>query len=184
MLRSTGLEAWFQRAPAADHAGQQERVFLLLTLPEDTPRHTVLLAEVLREHQPLIEVGGGHIGSYRGGRLLLSWPVAAGCHRARAVVTYFQLSDALGSPGLHGAASLGWVASAGATKPYRGPVLKQIAGMLHESQRQASGLLVSAALHYQLDAVTTLRYELDVAFKVPGHRYPATVYRAATTPNA
>jgi hypothetical protein len=187
LLRNTGLEAWFQRPLATDYEGQEERVFLLLTLPEAPPHHPDLLAEVLREYQPLIEAGGGRLGTYQNSRLLLSWPVALGCQQARAVATYFQLRDALGrrtgSSSLRGAATIGQVALEPASHHY-GRVIRYVAGLLQECQRQGSDLLISAALHHQLDALPTLRYTLDVAFKAAGHRYPATVYHVATTPAA
>jgi class 3 adenylate cyclase len=187
LLRNTGLAAWFQRPPAATHAGQEERVFLMLSLPEPTPRHTALLAEVLREHQPLIEAGGGRLGSYQSGRLLLSWPRALGCQQARAVATYFQLCDALGrrdgSPGLRGAATIGQAALKSGSQ-HAGQVINHVAGLLQECQRQQSSLLISAVLHEQLEVLPTLHYTLDVAFKVAGHRYPATIYHVANKPSA
>jgi hypothetical protein len=187
IVRNMGLENWFQRPLTTDHAGQQERLFLLLAIPDGISNPTELLAETLHKYQSLIKAGGGEIVSQKYGRWLLSWPIAIGCQQARAIDVYFKLCNYLpsraghASLGLCGAASLGWVTTVSANN-YRGPVLKEVAGLLQVSQCQSSGLLVSAALHHQLDAVPTLQYELDIATKVAGHRYPATLYRVIAKP--
>jgi hypothetical protein len=77
-------------------------------------------------------------------------------------------------------ASLGWVKLLLASTHgpcFRGKVLRQGASSFREGKQLESGLLISAALHHQLDQGAPFRYQLHVAFKVTGHRYPATLYR-------
>jgi hypothetical protein len=188
LLRTTGLEAWFQQAPAAAHAGREERLLLLLALPNTThltrSAHAALLADVLRECQPAIAASGGAVVPYQPGMLLLTWPTT---REAAVPVTalYFQLRDCVrrlaGAPTLrlNGAAGLGWAAPGAVAAPrqYEPASLREVAGLLHESKQLGGELLLAAALHLRLAPETTGPCALHVAFEVPGHRYPATVYR-------
>jgi hypothetical protein len=188
LLRTTGLEAWFQQAPAAAHAGREERLVLLLALPNTTrltrSAHTAIMAETLRECQPAIAASGGAAVPYQPGSLLLTWP-ATGASAAPVTALYFQLRDCVrrlaGAPTLamNGAAGLGWAApgAAAALRQYEPAGLREVAGLLHESQHLGSELLLAAALHQRLAPGMAEPCALHVAFKVPGHRYPATVYR-------
>lgn len=188
LLRTTGLEAWFQQAPAAAHAGREERLLLLLALPNTTrltrSAHAALLAEAARECQPALAASGGVAVPYQPGILLLTWP-AASESTVPVTALYFQLRDCVrrlaGSPtlALNGAAGLGWVAPGAAAAPrrYEPASLREAAGLLHESQQLGSELLLTAALHQRLAPETAGPCALHVAFEVPGHRYPATVYR-------
>jgi hypothetical protein len=195
LLRTTGLEAWFQQAPAAAHAGREERLVLLLALPNTTrltrSAHTAIMAETLRECQPAIAASGGAAVPYQPGSLLLTWP-ATGASAAPVTALYFQLRDCVrrlaGSPTLHlnGAAGLGWVAPGAAAAPrqYEPASLREVAGLLHESQQLGSELLLAAALHQRLAPEAAGPCALHVAFEVPGHRYPATVYRVVAPATA
>lgn len=188
LLRTTGLEAWFQQAPAAAHAGREERLVLLLALPNTTrltrSAHTAIMADALRECQPAIGASGGVGAPHRSGTLLLTWPAAS---ESTAPITglYFQVRDCVrrlaGSPTLllNGAAGLGWAAPGAAAAPrqYEPASLREVAGLLHESQQLGSELLLAAALHQRLAPEAAGPCALHVAFEVPGHRYPATVYR-------
>jgi len=188
LLRITGLEAWFQQAPAAAHAGREERLVLLLALPGTTratrTAHTTLLTNALRECQPAIAASGGAVVPYQPGTLLLTWP-AASDSTAPLTAFYFQLRDCVrrqaGSPTqpLNGAAGLGWAAPGAVAAPrqYEPAGLREVAGLLHESQQIGSELLLAAALHQRLAPGVAGQCALHVAFEVPGHRYPATVYR-------
>jgi hypothetical protein len=190
LLRTTGLEAWFQQAPTVAHAGREERLLLLLALPNTTrtsrSAHAALLADALRECQPAIAASGGAAVPYRPGSLLLTWP-AGGESAAPVTALYFQLRDCVrrlaGSPTLplNGAAGLGWAAPGAAAAPrhYEQAGLREVAGLLHESQQLGSELLLAAALHQRLAPGVAGPCALHVAFEVPGHRYPATVYRVA-----
>jgi hypothetical protein len=86
---------------------------------------------------------------------------------------------------LYGAASLGYmqVRQHVTGQPYRGEVLQQTEGILHEAQRLGGGLLVSTALRQQLPDMPTLHYTLHVAFDLEGHRYPATLFHASEAPH-
>jgi len=196
LLRITGLEAWFQQAPVAAHAGREERLLLLLELPGTTratrAAHTTLLTNALRECQPAIAASGGAVVAHQPGKLLLTWPAATES-AAPLVALYFQLRDCVrrlaGSPTLplNGAAGLGWAAPTKAATPhqYEQASLREVAGLLHESQQLGSELLLAAALHQRLAPAVVGQCALHVAFEVPGHRYPATVYRVvAPTPPA
>jgi hypothetical protein len=188
LLRVTGLEAWFQQAPAAAHAGREERLVLLLALPDTTrstrSAHAALLADALRECQPAIVASGGAMVPYKPGMLLLTWP-AASDSMAPITALYFQLRNCVrrlaGSPTqpLTAAAGLGWVAPGAVAAPrqYEQAGLREIAGLLHESQQLGGELLLAAALHQRLAPGVAGQCALHVAFEVPGHRYPATVYR-------
>ncbi len=188
LLRATGLEAWFQQAPTAAHAGREERLILLVALPNTTrltrSAHAALLAEALRECQPAIAASGGAAGPYQLGSLLLTWP-AASASMVPVTALYFQLRDCVrrlaGAPllALNGAAGLGWATPGAAAAPrqYEPASLREVAGLLHESQQLGSELLLAAALHQRLAPEAAGPCALHVAFKVPGHRYPATVYR-------
>jgi hypothetical protein len=188
-LRATGLEAWFQQAPAAAHAGREERIVLLLTLPGTTratrAAHAALLASAGRECQPAIAASGGALVAYQPGTLLLTWP-AGSESSAPVVAVYAQLLACVrrlaGAPALRldGAAGLGWVAPGAATAPrqYEPAGLREVAGLLHESQQLGSELLLTAALHQRLAPGVAGPCALHVALEVPGHRYPATVFRA------
>lgn len=188
LLRTTGLEAWFQQAPAAAHAGREERLLLLLALPNTTrltrKAHAALLADALRECQPAIAASGAAMIPYQPGTLLLTWP-AASESTAPITALYFQLHDCVrrlaGAPTLllNGAAGLGWAAPGAAAAPrqYEQAGLREVAGLLHESQQLGSELLLAAALHQRLAPGIAGPCALHVAFEVPGHRYPATVYR-------
>jgi hypothetical protein len=188
LLRITGLEAWFQQAPAAAHAGREERLVLLLALPNTTrltrSAHTAIMAEALRECQPAIAASGGAAAPYQPGSLLITWP-ALSDSTAPVTAIYFQLRDCMrrlaGAPtlALNGAASLGWAAPGAAVTPrqYEPAGLREVAGLLHESQHLGSELLLAAALHQRLAPGAAGPCALHVAFEVPGHRYPATVYR-------
>ncbi|HET9501952.1 MAG TPA: hypothetical protein VFO93_00320 [Hymenobacter sp.] len=190
LLRTTGLEAWFQQAPAAAHAGREERLVLLAALPNTTrltrSAHTAMMAEALRECQPAIGASGGVVMPHQPGSLLLTWP-AASAPAVSITAIYTQLRDCVrrlaGAPALplNAAAGLGWVAPGAAATPrqYEPVALREVAGLLHESQQLGSDLLVTAALHQRLAPEATGPCELHVAFGVPGHRYPATVYRVA-----
>jgi hypothetical protein len=59
-----------------------------------------------------------------------------------------------------------------------------VAGILHESQRVGSDLLISAALLQRLDRCMPFQYNLHLGFNLPGHRYPATLFRVAAAPVA
>jgi hypothetical protein len=188
LLRTTGLEAWFQQAPAVAHAGREERLVLLLALPNTTrltrSAHAALLADALRECQPAIAASGGAVVPYQSGTLLLTWP-ATSESMAPITALYFQLRECLrrlaGSPVLllNGAAGLGWAAPGAAAAPrqYEPAGLREVAGLLHESQQLGSELLLAAALHQRLAPGVAGPCALHVAFEVQGHRYPATVYR-------
>jgi hypothetical protein len=188
LLRVTGLEAWFQQAPAAAHAGREERLVLLLALPDTTrstrSAHAALLADALRECQPAIMASGGAVVPYKPGTLLLTWP-ATSDSMAPITALYFQLRNCVrrlaGSPiqPLTAAAGLGWVAPGAVAAPrqYEQAGLREITGLLHESQQLGGELLLAAALHQRLAPGVAGQCALHVAFEVPGHRYPATVYR-------
>jgi hypothetical protein len=188
LLRATGLEAWFQQGPAAAHVGREERLLLLLALPGTTrttrAAHTGLLTSALRECQPTIAASGGAVATYQPGTLLLTWPASPGSV-APITATYFRLRDCLrrlaGAPALvlNGAAGLGWAApgAVAAARQYEPASLREVAGLLHESQQLGSELLLAAALHQRLAPEAAGPCALHVAFEVPGHRYPATVYR-------
>jgi hypothetical protein len=189
MLRTIGLEAWFQQGPVAAHTGREERLLLLLALPGTTratrAAHTTLLTNALRECQPAIVASGGVAAAYQPGSLLLTWPAVAESS-APIVALYAQVHACVrrlaGSPSLalNGAAGLGWAAPGAATAPrqYEQTGLREVAGLLHESQQLGSELLLTAALHQRLAPEAAGPCALHVAFEVPGHRYPATVYRA------
>lgn len=191
LLRSTGLEAWFQQGPTATHLGRQER--LLLALPGTTratrAAHTMLLVNALRECQPSLVASGGAAVAYQPGTLLLTWPAAAESS-APVVALYAQLLACVrrlaGSPtlALNGAAGLGWAAPGAATAPrqYEQAVLRAVNGLLHESQQLGGELLLTAALQQRLTPAVAGQCALHVAFEVPGHRYPATVYRVLAPP--
>lgn len=195
LLRITGLEAWFQQAPAAAHAGREERLVLLLALPNTTrltrSAHTAIMAEALRECQPAITNSGGAAGPYQPGSLLLTWP-ATSASMVPVTALYFQLRDCVrrlaGAPtlALNGAAGLGWAAPGAAATPrqYEPASLREVAGLLHESQQLGSELLLAAALHQRLAPEAAGPCALHVAFEVPGHRYPATVYRVVASATA
>ena len=186
LLRSLGLEGGFQQKPAVARAGREERVFLLIGLPAHAASARTssaeVLAEALGECLDAIRAGGGEVAGHKGGNTWLTWP--AGLGERQAVAVYFQLRDCLrrrGQPAeLLGAAGLGWVKPKriGSGPRYRGDVLGSVAGILRESQ-QVGGLLVSAALRQRVDRELPLRYELHVGFNLPGHSYPATLYRVA-----
>jgi hypothetical protein len=185
LLRSTGLEAWFQQAPAAAHVGQVERVFLQVSLPSSKAASSVF-AEALADCLPTIQASGGEVVNQQAASALLSWPVVLGSQQAQVIRAYFQLRESmsrlLGQPALRmcGAASLGWVMpnQAKAGQRYRGEVLSSVAGILRAAQ-PGNALFVSAALHHRLDLIPAFNYELDVAFDVAGHRYPATLFRVS-----
>jgi len=189
LLRTTGLEAWFQQAPAVAHAGREERLMLLLGLPNTTlltrSAHAALLADALRECQPVLAASGGVVVPYQPGTLMLTWPAASGS-TAPITALYAQLRDCArrlaDSPTLllNGAAGLGWAAPGATAAPrqYEQAGLREVAGLLHESQQLGSELLLAAALHQRLAPGVAGPCALHVAFEVPGHRYPATVYRA------
>ena len=189
LLRNTGLEAWFRQAPAAAHAGQEERIFLLLTLADTTratrSAHATLLADAARECAATIKDSGGELLTYQPGTLLLAWP-AAGQALPPVSAIYFHLRACLrrlaSSPalGLGGAAGLGWSAP-GTTRRYAKASLRELAGILHESQQVGNDLLLAAALHQRLAPTVAEPCTLHVAFEVPGHRYPATLYRVAAS---
>ncbi|MDF7814881.1 hypothetical protein P1X16_26115 [Hymenobacter sp. YC55] len=184
-LRSVGLEAWFQKTSVTAQDGQEERVFLRLALsgvsssaksPDPTP-----LTEALNECMAAIRAGGGQVVSNQGTNLLLTWPVELG---ARQVVPiYFQLRERLQrrtrQQELFAAASLGLVTTRHrrARLDYQGEVVKHVAGMLRENQQLGHDLLISAALYHRLDQTLPYQYELHVGFDLPGHRYPATLFR-------
>ncbi len=184
-LRITGLEAWFQQAPTTAHAGREERIILLLT-PAGATRsaHATLLADACRECQPAIAASGGAVVAFQPGTLLLTWPIAAESS-APVVALYFQLRACArrlaGSPALplNGAAGLGWAAPGAAAAPHQfeQASLREVAGLLHESQQLGSELVLAAALQQRLAPAVMGECALHVAFEVPGHRYPATVYR-------
>jgi hypothetical protein len=188
LLRIVGLESWFQQAPAAAHAGREERIVLLLTLAGTTratrSAHATLLANACRECQPQIGASGGTAVEYQPGTLLLTWPATAESS-APVVALYFQLLDcvrrlaALPALRLNAAAGLGWAAPgvAAAPRQFEQASLREIAGLLHESQQLGSELLLTAALQQRLAPAAAGQCALHVAFEVPGHRYPATVYR-------
>jgi hypothetical protein len=194
LLRITGLEAWFQQAPTAAHAGREERIVLLLTLAGTTratrSAHAALLASALRECQPALGASGGAATAYQPGTLLLTWPAATESS-APVVALYFQLRDCVrrlaGSPTLRldGAAGLGWAAlGAAAPRQFEQASLRAVAGLLHESQQLGSELLLAAALQQRLAPAVAGQCALHVAFEVPGHRYPATVYRVVAPTDA
>jgi hypothetical protein len=161
---------------------------LLLALPNTTrltrSAHAALLADALRECQPAIAASGGTVVPYQPGSLLLTWP-ATSESMAPITTVYFQLRECLrrlaGSPTLllNGAAGLGWAAPGAVAAPrqYEPAGLREVAGLLHESQQLGSELLLAAALHQRLAPGVAGPCALHVAFEVPGHRYPATVYR-------
>ncbi|MGI4867333.1 MAG: hypothetical protein ACRYFZ_25670 [Janthinobacterium lividum] len=192
LLRSTGLEAWFRQAPAAAHAGQEERIFLLLTLANTTrttrSAHAALLADAARECAASIKASGGELLTYQLGTLLLAWPTTSQALPPVAAL-YFQLRDCVrrlaSAPalGLSGAAGLGWSAP-GTARRYAKNSLRELAGILHESQQVGSDLLLAAALHQRLAPTVAEPCTLHVAFEVPGHRYPATLYRVAAAVGA
>lgn len=190
LLRISGLEAWFQQAPAEARTGQQERVFLLLALPASSLHPMVtqagFLAKALRDCEPALLAGGGEVVSQQGATLLLAWPATAATQVPQALNTYYQLRKALQQagylgPNLCGAASIDWVAVSAASTRYKGKVTGSVAGILHEAERLSGGLLIAAALHHRLAPSVPFEYELHVGFKVPGHRYPATLYRVHAT---
>jgi len=188
LLRATGLEAWFRRAPAAAHAGQEERIVLLLALAGTTratrAAHAALLARAQQACQASLAASGGTALEYQPGILLLTWPAATES-RVPIVALYFQLRDCLrqlaNAPalGLEAAAGLGWAAPAAlAWQQYEPASLREVASLLHESRQLGSELLLTAALRQRLAPAVAGQCALHVAFEVPGHRYPATVYRA------
>ena len=187
-LRSVGLEAWFQKTSVAAQGGQEERVFLRLTLPgasnkANTPSASPL-TQALTECLPAIMASGGQVVSNQDNSLLLTWPAELG---ARQVVPiYFQLRERVQRRArqqkLFAAASLGWVTARHEKTrlDYRGEVVKHVAGMLRENQQLGHDLLISAALYHRLDQSLPYHYELHVGFDLPGHRYPATLFRVRT----
>jgi hypothetical protein len=184
-LRSVGVDTWFNQKSNAAPAGREERVFLSLLLPDATSRPgdspVILLTKALAECMTTIREGDGEVAHHQDGQLLLTWPMAQGARHAVGV--FFQLRASVQrrdqQAKLYGAASLGWVKpspSRGAHQ-YRGEVLGSVVGILHEAQQQGSELLTSAALYHQLAADQPFHFHLHVAFDVPGHRYPATLYQ-------
>ncbi|WP_375438221.1 hypothetical protein [uncultured Hymenobacter sp.] len=188
LLRSVGLEAWFQQTPVGTQAGREERVFLQLALPgisdATNASKSALLTEALGECLTAIQAGGGKIASCQGGSLLLTWPVELG--EQQVVSAYFLLRERVRHLTRHqelfGAASLGWVTlrQARAGLSYQGEVVNQVAGILRENQQSGYGLLISAALHHRLDQTLPFRHELHVGFNLPSHRYPATLFRVTS----
>ncbi|HEX8659167.1 MAG TPA: hypothetical protein VF690_16630 [Hymenobacter sp.] len=182
LLRALGLDAGFQQKPVASRAGREERVFLLIGLPANSGANAALLAEALSECMATIRASGGEVAGQKNGNIWLAWP--AGLGERQAIAVYFQLHNCLrrrSHPAeLLGAAGLGWVKPGRAWSGlrYRGDVLGSVAGILRESQ-QVGGLLVSAALRQRVDRELPFRYELHVGFNLPGHSYPATLYRVA-----
>jgi len=179
LLRTLGLEAWFRQAPQARFTGREERTFLLLTLTNAPVRSPEPLATALASCLPGIEASGGEVAQQQTNRVLLSWPAE---DAAAALAAYEQLRACLVQqvgpmPCLYGAATLGWVTRR--RDRYQGEVLQQVAGILHEGRQVGSPLLLSAALHQHLGATLGWPCELHVAFRLPGHRYPATLYRVA-----
>ena len=190
LLRIVGIESWFRQAPTAAHAGREEQIVLLLTLAGTTRAtrlaHAGLLAAACRECQPAIAASGGAVIKHPPDTLLLTWP-AVPESLAPVAALYFQLRDCVrhlaSSPALHlnGAAGLGWAAAgAAAARQFEPASLREVAGLLHESQQLGSELLLTAALQQRLAPNVTGQCALHVAFEVPGHRYPATVYRVLT----
>ncbi|UOQ68653.1 hypothetical protein [Hymenobacter volaticus] len=185
LLRSVGLETWFQKTSVAAQAGQEERVFLRLTLPDAlntaNTSSTTPLTEALSECLTTIRASGGQVVSNQGNSLLLSWPAELGA--LQVVPMYFQLRERVyrraRQPKLFAAASLGWVTARHKRTrlDYQGEVVKQVAGMLRENQQLGHDLLISAALYHRLDQTLPYHYELHVGFDLPGHRYPATLFR-------
>lgn len=181
------METWFRKAPAAAHAGQEERIFLLLTLAGTTratrSAHAALLANAAQECAATIKASGGELLAYQPGTLLLAWPTT-GQPLPPVAALYFQLRGCVrrlagtAALGLGGAAGLGWSAP-GTTRRYAKASLRELAGILHESQQVGSDLLLAAALHQRLAPTADESCTLHVAFEVPGHRYPATLYRVA-----
>jgi hypothetical protein len=193
LLRLLGVETWFRRVSAPSRAGQQERVFLLLSLLplEQRDSHiTASLESALQTCLPLIGVDGGEVLPHQSHTLLLSWPATSESQRVRAVHAYYQFRHCLHqlapqlAPALYGAASLGFVqVRPHATgRPYRGEVLRQVRGILHEAQRLGGGLLVSAALRQRLPQTPAFHHTLHVAFDLEGHRYPATLFHTSAIP--
>lgn len=185
LLRSVGLEAWFQQTAVATQAGQEERVFLRLEMPSVSSTTVVanaaLLTKALGECMATIDAGGGEVVSQEGSSLLLAWPAELGAQQV--VPVYFQLRERLQHRIRHqelfAAASLGWVmARRKRTKLYyQGEVMKHVAGMLRENKQLGHDLLISAALYHRLDQTLPYQYQLHVGFDLPGHRYPATLFR-------
>ncbi len=192
LLRSTGLEAWFQEAPAAAHAGQEEHIILLLTLAGTTratrSAHDSLLTNAFSECAATVKASGGELIPYQPGTLLVAWPATVQVLPPLSAI-YFQLRACVrrlaSSPvlGLDGAAGLGWTA-AGPTRRYDKASLREVAGILHESQQLGSELLLTAALQQRLAPTLVGQCTLHVAFEVPGHRYPATLYQVAAPAGA
>lgn len=187
-LRSVGVETWFNQKSNVAPAGREQRVFLSLLLPGATSRPgspaAALLTQALAECMTTIGEGGGEVAHHQDGQLLLTWPIAQGARHAVSI--YFQLRASVqrrdSQAKLFGAASLGWVkaSSLHGAHQYRGEVLGSVAGILHEVQKLGSELLTSAALHHQIAADLPFHFQLHVAFDVPGHRYPATLYLVTT----
>jgi hypothetical protein len=153
-------------------------VFLLLTLSGNT----TLIPQLVRECRLAVEKGGGELLEQRPDCLLLNWPARLGEQQLLSVWQYLLANMRALAPHMqfHAAASLGWVKSRSADSGghrYRGEVLRQVVGILREGQQLGSSLLISAALHHRLDRSTSFHYQLHVAFKVEGHRYPATLYQ-------
>jgi hypothetical protein len=168
---------------------------LLISLPNTTrltrSAHTAIMTDALRECQPAIVASGGAAAPYQPGSLLLTWP-ATSASTAPITALYFQLRDCVrrlaGAPtlALNGAAGLGWAAPGATAAPrqYESAGLREVAGLLHESQYLGNELLLAAALHQRLAPEVAGPCALHVAFKVPGHRYPATVYRVVAPATA
>ena len=185
LLRSVGLEAWFQQTPLTAQAGQEERVFLRLEMTNASNSisgsSAALLSEVLNASIATIEAGGGEVVSQEGGSLLLAWPADLGAQQV--VPIYFHLRERIQRQSRHqrlfAAASVGWVVARRKREKlyYRGEVLKHVAGMLRENKQLEHDLLISAALYHRLDQTSPYHYQLHVGFDLPGHRYPATLFR-------
>jgi hypothetical protein len=179
LLRTVG-QLWFRADAAATSTDCEERVVLLLTLPEDNQ----LLAKLLRQCAPAIKASGSELVGQLATGLLLAWPADLG--EQQALPLFMQLRASLyclaPQAQLRGAASVGWVKlrSAGTDgQSYQGEVMRQVVGILHESTQLGGGLLISAALHHRLNRAVPFQYQLHVAFQVKGHRYPATLYQVA-----
>ena len=191
LLRSTGLEAWFRQAPAVAHAGEEERIVLLLTLAGtkqiNRSAHAALLADAFSECAASIEASGGELINYQSGTLMLAWPATGQLPPLAAIYTQLRACvrrlAGWHTLGLGGAAGLGWAAP-GAASRYDKASLREVAGILHESQQLGSELLLTAALHQRLAPVLAASCTLHVAFEVPGHRYPATLYQVVAPAGA
>jgi hypothetical protein len=179
LLRTVG-QLWFRADAAATSTGYEERVVLLLSLPEDNQ----LLVKLLRKCAPAIRASGSELVGQLATSLLLAWPADLGAQQVLPLFMQLRASLYHLAPQaqLRGAASVGWVKprSAGTDgQSYQGEVMQQVAGILHESIRLGGDLLISAALHHRLNRAAPFQYQLHVAFQVKGHRYPATLYQVA-----